>query len=278
METGEAKPIAFASRSLTPAEKKYSQLDKEGLAIIFGVKRFHQYLAGRIFSIYSDHKPLQHIFAENCPTPAMASARLQRWALTLGAYNYTITYKTGSQHGNADLLSRLPLPCDIKTETLPGETILLVQSLSSSPGTAEQMKLLTDRDPILSKVKEMVLTGGFTADGGNDDLKPFQRRREELSLHDGCILWGNRVVVPTKARQRILTELHEGHPGISRMKGIARGIVWWPGIDKDIEQQVGSCGSCQLNQKTPLPPLCYIPGNGLQRHGQESTLIMRDLS
>ena len=250
MDDGQTKPIAFASRSLTVAEKKYSQLDKEGLAIVFGVKRFHQYLAGRMFSIYSDHKPLQHIFAIDHPTPAMASARLQRWALTLGAYNYTITYKPGSEHGNADLLSRLPLPCDTKTETLPGETILLVQSLSSSSVTAEQMKLLTDRDPILSQVKEMVLTGGFT-EGGNDDLKPFQRRREELSLHDGCILWGNRVVVPTQARQRILTELHEGHPGISRMKGIARGIVWWPGIDKDIEQRVESCESCQLNQKMP---------------------------
>ena len=119
METGEAKPIAFASRSLTPAEKKYSQLDKEGLAIIFGVKRFHQYLAGRMFSIYSDHKPQQHIFADDRPTPAMASAHLQRWALTLGAYNYTITYKPGSQHGNADLLSRLPLPDSIGEDRVP---------------------------------------------------------------------------------------------------------------------------------------------------------------
>ena len=166
--------------------------------------------------------PIMSLKEDDHPTPAMASARLQHWAMTLRAYNYTITYKPGSQHGNADLLSRLLLPCDIKTETLTGESILLVQSLSSSPVTEEQMKLLTDRDPILSRVKEMVLTGCFTTDGGNDDLKPFQRRREELSLYDGCILWGNRVVVCTKARQCILTEIHEGHPGISWMKGVAR--------------------------------------------------------
>ena len=251
METGEAKPIAFASRSLTPAEKKYSQLDKEGLAIIFGVKRFHQYLAGRMFSIYSDHKPLQHIFAENRPTPAMASARLQRWALTLGAYNYTITYKPGSQHGNADLLSRLPLPDSIGEESVPGETIMLMQALQTSPISASQIKTWTARDPLLSKVKEMLLSGWTTPATVDDDFKPFQRRREELSLHDGCILWGNRVVVPPQARQHILDELHEGHPGMSRMKGIARGIVWWPNLDKEIEQRVQSCTSCQVQQKAP---------------------------
>ena len=72
------KPVAFASRSLSPAEKKYAQLEKEGLAIVFGVKKFHQYLMGRRFTIYSDHKPLQHLFSESRPVPAMASARIQR--------------------------------------------------------------------------------------------------------------------------------------------------------------------------------------------------------
>ncbi len=89
-EDGAEKPIAYASRTLAPAEKRYSQLDKEGLAIIFGVKRFHQYLVGRHFLIQSDHKPLEHLFKETKGVPTLASARLQRWALT---YDYTITYK-----------------------------------------------------------------------------------------------------------------------------------------------------------------------------------------
>ncbi len=88
---GTEKPVAFISRSLGPAEKKYSQLDKEGLAIIFGVKRLHQYLVGRQFTILSDHKPLQHLFKENTGVPVLASARLQRWALILGAYSYTMS-------------------------------------------------------------------------------------------------------------------------------------------------------------------------------------------
>ena len=68
MEDGTDKPIAFASRSLAPTEQKYSQLDKEGLSIIFGVKRYHQHLYGRHFTILSDHKPLQHLFSETSAT------------------------------------------------------------------------------------------------------------------------------------------------------------------------------------------------------------------
>ena len=90
MDDGTEKPIAFASRTLPAAEKKYSQLDKEGLAVVYGVKKFHQYLFGRHFEILSDHKPLQHLFSEHRPVPVLASARIQRWALTLSAYSYSI--------------------------------------------------------------------------------------------------------------------------------------------------------------------------------------------
>ena len=116
MKNGSDQPIAFASRSLSKAEKGYAHLDKEGLAIVFGVKKFHQYL----FAICSDHKPLQYIFSATRPTPSQASARIQRWALTLSAYNYHIQYKPGKDNSNADVLSRLPLlesPTLVYTET-----------------------------------------------------------------------------------------------------------------------------------------------------------------
>lgn len=90
MEDGSEQPIAFASRSLTTAEKKYSQLDKEALAIIFGVTKFRQYLLGHHFFIFSDHKPLQYLFGNSKAIPPLASSRIQRWALTLSAYDYSI--------------------------------------------------------------------------------------------------------------------------------------------------------------------------------------------
>ena len=99
LNDGTERPIAYASRSLNPAEKRYSQLDKEALAIVFGVCKFHCYLYGRRFLLYSDHKLLIHIFGESKSVPVMASARLQRWAFTLSSYTYTIRYKRGTIKG-----------------------------------------------------------------------------------------------------------------------------------------------------------------------------------
>ena len=249
MENGSDQPIAFSSRSLAPAEKKYSQLDKEALAIIFGVKRFHQYLYGRHFTIVSDHKPLQHLFSESSAIPTLASARIQRWALVLSAYDYHIEYKPGLLHGNADMLSRLPLSDTPTSVTVPGETILLMDMLNSLPVTAAQIKQGTDRDPVLSKVRTLLLTGWKDITG--DHMKPFQQRQNELSVQDGCVLWGTRVVVPPQLREKVLQELHEGHPGASRMKSLARSFVWWPGMDKDIEDRVKACEPCQRSRHLP---------------------------
>ena len=158
---GIEEPIAYASRTLNAVERKYSQLDKEAMAIVFGVKRFHQYLYGRQFAIVSDRKPLQYLLSESRGAPVMASARLQRWALILGAYQYTISYRPGEKMANADGLSRLPLPeSPASAEVpLPGEVVCLLQTLQSSPITAEQIRQWTSKDPILSKVRELVAKG-----------------------------------------------------------------------------------------------------------------------
>ena len=134
-------PIAFASRSLAPAEKNYSQIDKEALAIVFGVKHFHQYLFGRSFTIKSDHKPLQYLLGEKKGIPSMASARVQRWALTLSAYDYKVQYVPGKEHANADLLSRLPLPEQPKEIPMPEELVLLLE-------TMEFLQLLSSKSKI----------------------------------------------------------------------------------------------------------------------------------
>ena len=67
-------------------------------------------------------------------------------------------------------------------------------------------------------------------------------------MHKGCILWGSRVVVPEQDWEMVLQELHDGHPGVIRMKSLTRMVVWWPGINKDIDQYVRTC---QVNQLSP---------------------------
>ena len=100
------KPIAFYSRTLSNAEKRYSQVDKEALSIIFGIKRFFQFLYGRRFTLYTDSKPLVSIFSPTKSIPVLSAARMQRYLQT---FQYDIRYKKSAEHGNADALSRLPL-------------------------------------------------------------------------------------------------------------------------------------------------------------------------
>ena len=103
---GTERPVAFASRTLSPSEKNYAQVEKEALSLIFGVKKFHQYLYGRRFTLVTDHKPLTAILGPKKGIPSLAAARLQRWAILLSAYEYSIAYKPSLEHSNADGLSR----------------------------------------------------------------------------------------------------------------------------------------------------------------------------
>lgn len=111
---------------------------------MFGVKRFHQYLVGRHFTILSDHKPLQHLFGETRGVPTLASARIQRLALILGTYDYSIQYKPGPDHSNANVSSRLPLPKSTPHIPTPGENITALTMLESLPVTSREIRKWTD--------------------------------------------------------------------------------------------------------------------------------------
>ena len=116
LPSGEEKPIAYGTRTLSKTEQNYAQVEKEALAIIFGIKKFHQYIYGRKFLLITDHKPLTTILSPKAGLPALAAARLQRWAIMLSAYQYDIEFRPTHKHGNADCLSRLPLNNHLHTE------------------------------------------------------------------------------------------------------------------------------------------------------------------
>ncbi len=237
---GEEKPIAFVSRTLTASEKNYAQIEKEALALVFGVHRFHQYLYGRKFTLLTDHRPLTTILGSKKGIPPIAAARLQRWAVQLAAYTYDIEFKSTHDHGNADALSRLPLPT-----TGPGcscePSDFNICQIMSLPVACVDVQRATRRDPVISQVLRYTQTGW--PETVPESLKPFSSRKNELTTEKDCLLWGTRVVIPSKLREAVLKELHQGHPGMTRMKAIARSHLWWPGLDKDV--------SCQAVKQAP---------------------------
>jgi hypothetical protein len=254
LDSGVEKPVAFVSRTLSKAEKKYSQLEKEALALIFTLKKFHKYLYGRHFVLYTDHKPLTSIFDPHKNIPSLARARIQRWALILSAYQYEIKFRKGTENVPADVLSRLPISVSFKNHKVNYIDLLPTDiSLNYHEIAKETMK-----DPILIKVKTLTFSG-WPEENSDCNLTPFWTRRHELSIEKDCLLWGNRVVIPKKIQSSIISLLHVMHPGITRMKALARSLVWFPNIDDCIESCVKQCDTCLLTQNSKPQNTAFWP-------------------
>jgi hypothetical protein len=150
-ENGVERPIAFASRSLTKAEKGCSQIDKEALGIYWGVQKFHTYLYGRHVTLITDDNPLISIFHPEKSLPAMTTARLQRYAIFLASNNYSTEYRKTANHGNADGLSRLPLPSSSTDEKdADFDTIYYASQFDNFPVSCDRVRRETQLHPILS--------------------------------------------------------------------------------------------------------------------------------
>ncbi|XP_064458842.1 uncharacterized protein K02A2.6-like [Ornithodoros turicata] len=265
---GKERPIARASKTLTSAEKKYAQIEREALAIIFGVKKFHEYLWGRRFTLYTDHKPLTTIFGPYKGIPVTTANRLQRWALILMSYSYDIIYKPTTDIGNADGLSRIAVGPDPLFDKLIQEEVNHVDVPPSHladisfPISADDIAKETASDPLFSRLYRYILEGWPSH--VPPDAEPFAARQTELTVLSDCIVWGMRTATPKKFRSKVLDVLHSGHTGQTKMKMLARSYVWWPKIDKDIETLCRTCEECAefSEQKWPVPLHQWEPPAG----------------
>ena len=240
LPNGDERPIAYASRTLTSAEKNYAQIEREALAIIFAVRRFHQYVYGRSFTLVTDHRPLCKILGEKEGIPPLAAARMQRWALLLSAYQYKIQHIPGSQNHCADCMSRLPDPhekCD------SAEKIHSVVMTEPMPILASQIAKATEGDKELATVLTAVQHGQWPSRIDNT-LTPYYNRKNDLAVVDGCLTWGRRVIIPKAFRKQLLEELHSNHLGMSKMKSLARSYLWWPQLNTEIEALARNCQQC----------------------------------
>lgn len=233
----EGKPLGFASRTLTSAEQNYAQIEKEMLAVTFGLKKFHQFTYGRPVNVITDHKPLVSISKKPlCKAPK----RLQSMFLKAQEYDYELSYLPGSELVISDCLSRAPLKADADVFT--------VNNLQDTPfkdSRLEEVREATDNDPALSQVREIILQGWPDSKRNVPAAAvPYFNFRDEMTVQDGIVMRGDLVVIPQSLRQDMKNKVHMGHQGMNSCLRRAREVIYWPGISKDIRAFVESCNTC----------------------------------
>ena len=239
--------VEYAHRSLTSVERRYSQTEKEALGLVYACEHFYMYLAGRRFTLITDHKPLQSIFGNASSKPTL---RLERWALRLMAFEYTIRYEPGPTN-IADPLSRLstvsqggPTPTEEYVRVIAAETL-------PSAVSWDEVQKASLECPEMELVRKNIRSGDW-----RNNLPAYRANRIEFCECDGVILRDTRIVAPTSLRDKFITLAHEGHQGIVKTKQRLRCHVWWPGMDRDVERVCRGCFDCQVvAQPTPPEPL-----------------------
>ncbi|UYV80793.1 K02A2.6-like [Cordylochernes scorpioides] len=227
LKDGEERPVCIISRTLNVHERKYSQVEREGLAIVFAVNKLKNYLFGRKFTIYTDHKPLITIFGDKTNLLPLIANRLHRWALTLSNFSFEIKYKKGKDNIIPDFLSRFPefQESNLEYNDGSGEILLLNTSIIDHVLVAHETQL----DRTLFKLYKIIETGELPS-SPNDDLIPYLKRIDDFTILQKCIFLENRMVIP---------------------KMMARSSIWWPGMDSSIEIITKNCRTCLSNESLP---------------------------
>ncbi|PFX31924.1 Retrovirus-related Pol polyprotein [Stylophora pistillata] len=258
----EGKLVAFSSKTLTPSEKMYANIDRELLVIVWGVQKFLTYAYGRKIIVERDHKPSESSFGKPLNE---APPRLQRMLLKLTKYDLVVHYVPGKQQVISDCLSRAPLS-ETKPFSEPEDVIgvNLVEEFGLESSTLKRIKKSSSGDETSRVVMEYVLRGWPSAKEQVDELAwEYWSFREELSVEDVMLFKSDRIVVPRPLRAEVPDEIHGAHMGESKNLSFARDYVFWPSMTAQIKDKVSSCAVCNAfrnrQQKETLHPH-DIPG------------------
>ncbi|XP_060559067.1 uncharacterized protein K02A2.6-like [Ruditapes philippinarum] len=242
---GHLRPVAYASRTLNDVERRYSQIERECLAVTWGIEKFHTYLYGLTFKVITDHKPLVNIFKPTHKPPA----RLERMLLRLQSYKFNIEFQSGALNP-ADILLRSTYSqekCEISNIT-EGYMDYVCENAVPMAMTLDQIDKETSQDKFIQELIKCIQHKKWLK---NQDFKIFYKLRNELSVHNNIVLRGNRIVIPQGLRPKVLQIAHETHQGIVKTKQMLREKIYWPGIDNEIEMLIKTCFQCQLVSNPP---------------------------
>ena len=247
----EGHPVEFASRTMTKSETNYAQIEKECLAVVFGLERFDQYTYGREVTIQNDHKPLSSILKKPL---SQSPKRLQSMILRIRRYNTRFQYLEGKKLILADTLSRAALPGE---DTKVVHAVNAIKYLNISDSRLEEIVEATKKDESLQTLIKTIKEGWSQKYKDVDDnIKAYFDVKDSLSVYEGLVFKGERIVIPLSMRSLVKERLHSAHLGKDSMLRRARELVYWPGIQKEICQLAQQCKVCleykPRNQKETL--------------------------
>ena len=224
---------------LSDVERRYSQTEREMLAVVWAAERFHLYVYGAQFSIITDHKPLIGIFSNRKQAPA----RFERWKLRLMPYDCKLIYRPGKDAENpAYFLSRHPCPSDSELQNLAEDHVNYVCTTAVPKAmTLEDIKRTTKVDAEMQALIKAIETDRWIS----PEVQDYKRLKDEFSVNNGVVLRKNRILIPPTLRSRAVELAHLGHQGIVKTKQLVRDKRWFPGIDKLTEDKVKNYLSCQ---------------------------------
>ena len=260
---GNIKPIYYASRSLSPVESRYSQLEREALAVHWAIKRFHLYLFGKNFTVVSDHKPLLPMFNKPSSKPP---ARIERWILNLQQYRFTVKYELGKDNP-ADFPSRHPVDHKENNDVSDCDASQYVSFITrhSIPRamTLEEVDAASENDHVLKAVRYALKSGQWyeqNQEVAASELSKYHVIRDELAVTGNIVLKRCKIVIPAKLQSKVVDMAHEAHQGLVKTKALLREKVWFPGMDKVVETKIKSCLSCAVvTPSTTREPLIMTP-------------------
>ena len=242
-DDGQMKPVAYASRALTPTEQRYATIEKEGLGITWACERFRDFLIGKQFHIETDHKPLVSLFGRK--DISELSSRIQRFRMRLMDFTYTISHVEGRKMVISDALSRAPLYRELSTKD--EQACIDIENyvdyvISSLPVTDTRLREIIDnqtKDTVCRKLINYCENGWPER---KSDLPEFMKTywsiRGEITVNHGLLMKGSRIIIPSSMQADILSKIHGAHQGITKCRDRANNSVYWPGLSKDIEDMV----------------------------------------
>ena len=240
----EDRPIAYASRCLTDPETRYATIEKEMLAVIFSLEKWHQFTFGRQTKVYTDHQPLVSISQK---TLDKAPRRLQGMLLRSLTYNIVVEYRPGKQQVLADMMSRSFLPLNSHESQREFEVVNAVRFLPMKEARIQEIRTHTENDEVL-RILRTTIQQGFPENKSSmpAQITPYFHIRDELSVYNGLVFKGERLVIPTKMRADVKKEIHSAHSGIEGCLRRAREHVYWPGMNAEIKEWISTCEACRL--------------------------------